>query len=73
MICHAKPPKRNPPMVNTPRPASAGGISFWGALLLILVTLKLCGVISWSWWLVLLPAWVPAIIFALCCLVIGVL
>lgn len=30
-------------------------IGFLGLLTLIFITLKLCGVISWSWWLVLLP------------------
>lgn len=30
-------------------------IGFFGFLALILITLKLCGVIAWSWWLVLLP------------------
>lgn len=30
-------------------------MSFFGVLCLIFVTLKLIGIISWSWWLVLLP------------------
>lgn len=30
-------------------------IGFLGLLALIFITLKLCGVIAWSWWLVLLP------------------
>ncbi|WNT48311.1 hypothetical protein SPLA5a_PHROGS00228 [Salmonella phage SPLA5a] len=30
-------------------------IGFLGLLTLIFITLKLCGVIAWSWWLVLLP------------------
>jgi ABC-type polysaccharide/polyol phosphate export permease len=29
---------------------------------LIFITLKLMGYISWSWWLVLLPIWVPMMI-----------
>lgn len=34
---------------------TSGGISFWGLLQLIFITLKLTGHITWSWWLVLLP------------------
>lgn len=30
-------------------------IGFLGLLALVFITLKLCGVITWSWWLVLLP------------------
>ena len=37
---------------------ASGGIEFFGVLQLILITLKLCKVITWSWWLVLLPIWI---------------
>lgn len=30
-------------------------MSFFAALTLLFVTLKLVGIIGWSWWLVLLP------------------
>lgn len=30
-------------------------IGFLSLLALVFITLKLCGVIAWSWWLVLLP------------------
>lgn len=30
-------------------------MKFFGALGLAFIILKLCGVIAWSWWLVLLP------------------
>ncbi len=30
-------------------------------LTLLFLTLKLCGVIAWSWWWVLAPVWVCAI------------
>ncbi len=44
--------------------SSAGGIDVLGLLGVVFVTLKLCGVIDWSWWLVLAPFWsVPAILF----------
>lgn len=34
------------------------GIGFWGLLQLVLITLKLCNVIDWSWWVVFFPLWV---------------
>ncbi len=34
-------------------------IGFLGLLALIFITLKLCEVIAWSWWLVLLPLYGP--------------
>lgn len=33
-------------------------IGFFGLLQLLLIGLKLADVITWSWWLVLLPTWV---------------
>lgn len=35
--------------------AVGGGIGFIGLLQIVFIVLKLCGVIGWSWWLVLLP------------------
>lgn len=37
----------------------SGGISFVGALTLMLIGLKLGHVIDWSWWWVLLVVWLP--------------
>lgn len=33
------------------------GLSFIDVLALIFITLKLCGVITWSWLYVLMPVW----------------
>ena len=33
------------------------GIGFMDLLLLANIVLKLCGVITWSWWVVLWPLW----------------
>lgn len=33
-----------------------------GILLVIFITLKVVGVITWSWWLVLLPLWISIVI-----------
>ena len=38
---------------------ASGGIGFSGLLGLLFITLKLCGVINWSWWWVLAPLWIP--------------
>lgn len=37
-------------------------ITFLDALALILVTLKLCDQIDWSWWLVLMPLYGPILL-----------
>ena len=35
-----------------------GSIGFVGLLTLVFITLKLTGVIAWSWWWVLAPLWI---------------
>lgn len=42
------------------------GVSFCGLLAIVFITLRLCKVITWSWWWVLAPLWIP---FALVILV----
>jgi hypothetical protein len=42
-------------------------------LLILFIALKLCGVISWSWWWVLAPLWMlPAVVLGICS-VIGII
>lgn len=36
-----------------------GGIGFTGLLAIVFIVLKLTKVISWSWWWVLCPIWIP--------------
>jgi hypothetical protein len=38
---------------------SSGGIGFGGLLAILFIALKLTGVITWSWWWVLSPLWIP--------------
>lgn len=38
------------------------GISFIGMLAVALIVLRLVGKIDWSWWWVLAPIWIPAVI-----------
>ena len=49
---------------------ASSGIGFGGALALLFIGLKLGGVITWSWWWVLSPLWIP-LAFAVFLLVIG--
>lgn len=44
---------------------SSGGIGVLGLLGCIFVTLKLCGVINWSWWWVTAPFWGGFLLFLL--------
>lgn len=39
--------------------SGAGGVSLLGLLTIVFIVLKLIGVISWSWWWVLAPLWIP--------------
>jgi hypothetical protein len=41
---------------------SSSGIGFFGLLAIVFITLKLCGVITWSWWWVLAPLWGPLLL-----------
>jgi hypothetical protein len=41
---------------------SSSGIGFAGLLTIVFVTLKLLGKIDWSWWWVLSPIWISAIL-----------
>lgn len=43
--------------------SSSGGIGLLGVLGVVFVTLKLCGLIHWSWWWVLLPFYGPVSLF----------
>lgn len=37
----------------------SGGIGFGGLLLIVFITLKLTGYITWSWGWVFAPVWIP--------------
>lgn len=39
--------------------ATSSGIGFAGLLAVVFIAFKLGGVISWSWWWVLAPLWIP--------------
>ena len=46
------------------------GLTFIGALQIVFIVLKLCKVIDWSWWIVLIPLWVEIVIVAILLIVI---
>jgi uncharacterized membrane protein (DUF106 family) len=50
--------------------SSSGGIGFAGLLTIVFITLKLLGVIHWSWLWVLSPLWISlALTIAICVVV----
>ena len=44
---------------------AGGGVGFCGMLTIVFIALKLIGAIGWSWWWVLSPLWIPAILVVL--------
>lgn len=42
---------------NENKTSNPGGVGFTGALTIVFVVLRLCGVINWSWIWVLFPFW----------------
>lgn len=40
--------------------STGNGIGFGTLLFVVFLVLKLCNVISWSWWWVTAPLWIPA-------------
>lgn len=52
--------------------SSGSGVGLGTLLTVTFVVLKLCGVISWSWWWVFAPIWIPAAI-VLFFLILGII
>ena len=44
---------------------TSNGIGFTGVLTIVFIILKLCGVITWSWWWVLSPLWISMILWVI--------
>ena len=49
---------------------ASSGIGFTGLLTIVFIILKLCGVITWSWWWVLSPLWISAILWVIVVVVV---
>ena len=50
----------------------SAGVSFWGLLTIALIVLKLCGVIHWSWCLVLAPLWIPVLFAVIVAIIVTI-
>lgn len=48
----------------------SGGIGFIGALQIAFIVLKLCDIISWPWWVVLMPAIVYTALFVILVIIV---
>lgn len=50
---------------------SSGGINISGLLGIVFITLKLIGVIDWSWLWVLSPFWIPILLVIIILAIVG--
>lgn len=56
--------------------AKSGGVSVLGVIQIVFIILKMVGVISWSWWVVLIPLWITIgliLFIALCTIAVAML
>ena len=44
---------------------SSSGIGFFGLLQVALIVLKLCNVVTFSWWVVFLPVWIELLLIVI--------
>ena len=51
----------------------SSGIGFFSLLAIVFITLKLTGVIAWSWWWVLSPLWGPVAVVLVVAILIGLI
>lgn len=59
-------------MSTTSSTTSSGGVGFCGLLTILFVALKLTRYIDWSWWWVLSPIWIAALVVLLFLILCGV-
>ena len=45
--------------------AGCGSVGIAGTLTIVFIVLKLCGLITWSWWWVLSPLWISEILWTI--------
>ena len=55
---------------NENRNSHGGGITFFGALTVAFIALKLAGVINWPWIWVLSPLWIPVVLLGIILLIV---
>lgn len=49
------------------------GPGFCSILTIVFIVLKLCGVITWSWWWVLAPIWIPTAVVLTFFIIVGII
>jgi hypothetical protein len=59
-------------MSNTSNSPRSGGVGIITVLLIVFVTLKLTGLIDWSWWWVLSPLWGPFVLIGTFLILYGI-
>ena len=59
-------------MSNAKSTVTVGGTSFLNLLFLVFLVLKLTNVITWSWWWVTAPLWIPLAIVIVCLMIVFV-
>lgn len=57
--------------MSTETKTSSHGLTFWGALQVLFIGLKLTGYIDWPWWQVFLPIIIELVIIAVALLFLG--
>lgn len=53
--------------------SSGNGLGLFTVLFIVFLVLKLCGVITWSWWWVAAPLWAPFAVLLLIALFVAVI
>lgn len=59
-------------MSTTSNTTSSGGVGFGTLLTILFIALKLTHYIDWSWWWVLSPVWITALLLFLILILCGV-
>jgi hypothetical protein len=49
-----------------------GGVGVCDILLVVFIVLKLVGSITWSWWWVLSPLWIPVLVIFAIAIIVGI-
>lgn len=50
--------------------SSSSGMSLLGVLQVVFIVLKLCGLIDWTWKVVLIPLWIDLGLLAIVCTIV---
>lgn len=52
---------------------NATGIGILDVILVIFIVLKLIGIITWSWWIILIPLWIELILVIVTIIIIAIM